>query len=414
MPTPTRPRKQRLPLDPQSAQHAGHVETLTQDQARRLALSAGAGFHRPQGKGALAVADLVDRIGYVQIDTIGVVERAHHHILAARLPGYRNEWLDNAPVFEYWAHAAAYLPWRDFRFTLPRKERIKANGHDWFHAEKAEADRVLERIRAEGPLMARHFEAAARTAGWWDWKPAKRALEFLFMAGELMVVRQGFQKVFDLTERVLPAGTDTRRPTPHEQAAWYIDRALDAWGIVASDEFAYQRKEHTNGIGAMLRERHEDGSLVRIAVEGLPKVSYWVRPADLERVDALKTPDRTLRILSPFDPFLIHRKRINRLFGFDFAIECYLPAAKRSFGYFALPLLHGSRFVGLLDAKANRQSGTLEIRNLRYDDPPAKRAGFNSALNAALIKYAAFNPYRYTQFTEHKRRAYARRPGRSL
>lgn len=96
-------------------------------------------------------------------------------------------------MFEYWAHAAAYLPWRDFRYTLPRKERIKANGHDWFRAE-GEAGRVLERIRGEGPLMARHFEAAARTASWWDWKPAKRALEFLFAGGELMVARQGFQK----------------------------------------------------------------------------------------------------------------------------------------------------------------------------------------------------------------------------
>lgn len=102
-----------------------------------------------------------------------------------------------------------------------------------------------------------------------------------------MVVRRGFQKVFDLTERVLLApGTDTRSPTPHEQAAWYVDRALDAWGIVAGDEFAYQRKEHTGGIGAVLRERQEDRSIVRVAVEGLPNVTYWVRAADLERIDA--------------------------------------------------------------------------------------------------------------------------------
>ena len=374
-----------------NAKNHGRCETLSVAQARRLALSAGAGFHRPPGRGPLAVAELVDRIGYVQIDTISVVERAHHHILAARLPGYRNTWLDDAPVFEYWAHAAAYLPWRDFRFTLPRKERIKANGHDWFDAEQSEARRVLERIRAEGPLMARHFEAATRTAGWWDWKPAKRALEFLFMSGELMVVRRGFQKVFDLTERVLPPGTDTRSPTPREQAAWYVDRALDAWGIVAGDEFAYQRKEHTGGIGAVLRERQEDRSIVRVAVEGLPNATYWVRTADLERIDATKATDRTLRILSPFDPFLIHRKRTKRLFGFDFAIECYLPAAKRSFGYFALPLFQGANFVGLLDAKADRQAGTLEIRNLRHDGPPAKRAAFNRSLNAALIKFAAFN-----------------------
>lgn len=364
---------------------------LSATQARRLALSAGAGFGRPPERGPAAVTELVDRIGFVQIDTISVVERAHHHILGARLPGYQTEWLDQASVFEYWAHAAAYLPWRDFRYTLPRKERIRANGHDWFHAEKTEADRVLERIRAEGPLMSRHFEAAKKAAGWWDWKPAKRALEYLFMAGELMVVRQGFQKVFDLTERVLPQGTDTRSPTPREQAEWYVDRTLDAWGLAARDEFAYQRKEHTEGIDAVLRDREEEGSLARMAIEGLPQAVYWVRAADLEQIDSLKRPDRALRILSPFDPFLIHRKRISRLFGFDFAIECYLPAEKRTFGYFALPLLQGDAFVGLLDAKADRNAGTLVVRNVRYDGQPRNRARFDRALEAALVEFAKFN-----------------------
>lgn len=365
--------------------------TLTLNQARRLALSAGTGFHRPHGRGPTAVAEIVDRIGYVQIDTISVVERAHHHVLATRIPGYRSEWLEQAPVFEYWAHAAAYLPWRDFRYTLPRKERIKANGHDWFRAEQAEAERALERIRSEGPLMARHFEAARQHAGWWDWKPAKRALEYLFMAGDLMVVRQGFQKVFDLTERVLPPGTDTRTPTPREQAAWYVDRTLDAWGLAARDEMAYQRKEHIDGIDAVLREREEAGSLLRIAVEGLPKTAYWARPADIERIDAGKAPDRTLRVLSPFDPFLIHRKRMRRLFGFDFAIECYLPAAKRTFGYFALPLLQGTTFVGLLDAKADRGAGKLIVQNLRFDGTSRQRAGFDRSLKKALDAFAKLN-----------------------
>ena len=365
--------------------------TLTVEQARRLALAAGAGFHRATRRGPEAVAEIVDRIGYVQIDTISVVERAHHHILATRIPRYQTEWLERAPVFEYWAHAAAYLPWRDFRYTLPRKERIKANGHDWFRADKAEAERVLDRIRSEGPLMARHFETSRRPAGWWDWKPAKRALEYLFMAGDLMVVRQGFQKVFDLTERVLPPGTDTRIPTPHEQAAWYVDRALDAWGLAARDEMAYLRKEHVAHIDAVLRQREEQGSLLRVTVEGIPKTAHWVRPVDLERIDAGKAPDRTLRIVSPFDPFLIHRKRMRRLFGFDFAIECYLPTAKRTFGYFALPLLQGTDFVGLLDAKADRSAGRLIVQNLRYDGPAKRRAPFDRSLNKALDAFARFN-----------------------
>jgi hypothetical protein len=211
------------------------------------------------------------------------------------------------------------------------------------------------------------------------------------MAGELMVVRQGFQKVFDLTERALPQDIDTRSPSPREQAEWYVDRALDAWGLVARDEFAYQRKEHTGGIADVLRDREEAGSLVRVAIEGVPQAVYWVRATDLEQIDSLKRPDRALHILSPFDPFLIHRKRISRLFGFDFAIECYLPAEKRSFGYFALPLFQGDAFVGLLDAKADRNAGTLVVRNVRYDGPPRKRAGFERALSTALADFANFN-----------------------
>ena len=206
-----------------------------------------------------------------------------------------------------------------------------------------------------------------------------------------MVVRQGFQKVFDLTERVLPQGTDTRSPTPKEQAAWYVDRALDAWGLVARDELGYQRKEHVEEIDGVLKDREEKDGLVRVGIEGIPKVTYWVRPTDLDRVDTLKPPDKTLRILSPFDPFLIHRKRVKRLFGFDFTIECYLPAAKRTFGYFALPLFHGASFVGLIDAKADRSAGTLLIRNLRFDGPARNRARFDRSLKKALIEFAEFN-----------------------
>ena len=365
---------------------------LSLTQARRLALAAGAGFLSPPGKGPAAVGQLVDRIGFVQIDTISVVERAHHHILAARLPGYKPLWLEKAPVFEYWAHAAAYLPWRDFRHTLPRKERIKANGHDWFRAEEAEAERVLKRIREEGPLMARDFEAPRRTAGWWDWKPAKRALEYLFMAGDLMVLpRQGFQKVFDLTERVLPDGTDTRLPTPLEHASWLVERALDPWGLVARDEIGYQRREHTEFIDTALSQKEEEGSLVKVAVQGLAKTPYWLRAADLEAVDSLAKPRNELKILSPFDPFLIHRKRVQRLFDFNFSIECYVPAEKRTFGYFALPLLQGDGFVGLLDAKANRAEGVLEIKKVRYDGPPKKHEAFDAALSKALEKFSAFN-----------------------
>ncbi len=375
--------------------HPRDAVKISAIQARTLSLNAGAGFQKPGGIGPDAVGNLVERIGFVQIDTISVVERAHHHIIASRLPGYKVEWLETAPVFEYWAHAAAYLPWKDFRHTLPRKERIRSAGHDWFRVEQAETERVMERIRAEGPLMARDFEAPRKTVGWWDWKPSKRALEYLFHAGELMALpRRGFQKVLDLTERVLagaPPGTELRSPTPEEHAAWYVDRALDAWGIVALDEIAYQRREHVKLIERVLADGEDAGELGRIQVEGIPKTVYWARNSDVEKCDTPIHNGRELFILSPFDPFLIHRKRIRRLFNFDFTIECYVPEARRTFGYFALPLLRGTGFVGLLDAKADRPARTLLVNRIRYDGPARQKPVFDRALEKALERFAAFN-----------------------
>jgi uncharacterized protein YcaQ len=315
-----------------------------------------------------------------------VVERAHNHILGARLPGYQSQWLAQADVFEYWAHAACYLPWKDFRYTLPRKARIREHGHDWFKTDRSEAEKVLERIRNEGPLRSKDFEDVEGRAGWWDWKPAKRALEFLFLSGELMVLpRQGFQKVFDLTERVLPAGVDARMPTDTEMARWYIDMALDVWGLVARDELAYQRREARDGIGPQLSALEAEGSLVRVAVEGSDK-PYWTRPANLEGLDQLGD-DRRLHILSPFDPVVIHRKRLQRLFGYDLKLECYVPAAKRTFGYMGLPLLWKGQIAGLVDLKLERKAGTLTVRNLRHDGPPSEKRAFDNAVSKALLAY---------------------------
>lgn len=357
--------------------------------ARRLALAAAAGPHRAPGRGPRAVETLVERLGYVQIDTISVVERAHHHVLASRLAGYQTAWLDGARVFEYWAHAAAFLPWSEFRYTLPRKERHRSNGALWYGADTAAVEHVRRRITAEGPLRSRDFEAPRQKAGWWDWKPAKRALEYLFMSGELMVTREGFQKRFDLTERVLPTGVDTRHPSPREQAQWLVERALRLWGLVARDEIGYLRREHTDQISGVLADEVEAGRLVKVGLEGVGSPPYWVRPETL--AGHPPPPPRGLHILSPFDPFVIHRARLNRLFGFDFTLECYVPASRRLFGYFALPLLQGDRFVGLLDAKADRAEGRLKVLNLRYLGTARARPAFDRALTKALAAFSRFN-----------------------
>ena len=370
---------------------------LSVELARRIALAAGSGFGRVAAKGPAAVTETVQRLGFVQIDTISVVERAHHHILRARVPDYRPEWLEEAAVFEYWAHAACYLPWTDFRHTLPRKKRLAEHGHDWFQVDPAEVARVRDRIRGEGPLRSQDFESDGKRAGWWDWKPSKLALDYLFQTGELMSLpRQGFQKVFDLTERVLPPGLDTREPTPREHADWCIDRALDVWGLVARDELAYQRKEPRADVGPALAAKVESGELTVVTLEGVDK-PYWVRTAALSRLDALPKPDNRLRVLSPFDPLVIHRKRLQRLFGYDLKLECYVPEAKRTFGYFGMPLVWGDTVAGLLDGKLDRAAKTFTIKNFRYEGPARQRAAFDKALTKALAEF--LKPYGATAST---------------
>ena len=193
---------------------------VTPGKLRRIALDRQGLLKRePFGRGKRATLKAIEQLGYVQIDTISVVERAHNHVLRARVPNYENHHIDKLQregrIFEYWFHAAAYLPMRDFRFALPRMHAMRSGEERWLRSRDQKLMReVLATVRETGPLKARDFEDTRRgRGGWWDWKPAKSALEQLFMQGDLMVTgREGFQKIYDLTERVLPADTDMRTP----------------------------------------------------------------------------------------------------------------------------------------------------------------------------------------------------------
>jgi uncharacterized protein YcaQ len=377
-------------------------QDLGLEEARRIAIEAsGLGLSFPAGHGGAAAA--LRHLSSVQIDTISVVERAHHHILWARVPRYSKasiEVLEAEPrrAIEYWSHAAAWIPLEDYRFCLPRMRRVKARGHDWFRVEASVVRRVRERIRAEGPLRVQDFEKRPPSSkGWWDWKPSKLGLEYLFHAGELASVgRPGFQKLYDLTERVLPPGLDLSMPDEAQMASWYLDMAERSLGVFRARDVAYMRKDLTGGIGAELEARLEAGSLVRVELEGVEgrEPGYAAR-AGLEGL-AGKRAARAF-ILSPFDPLVIDRKRLKALFGFEYSIECYLPEGKRSFGYFALPILWRPAtglplFAGRLDAKARRAEAVLELRRLSVGGVPAsQRRSFAAALGSEIRRYAAFN-----------------------
>jgi len=348
--------------------------TITQKQARRLAIIH-QGLHTttPFGRGKNAVLKAIDQTGYVQIDTISVVERAHHHVLRSRVPNYKKSQLHDLQikdrkVLEFWSHAAAYIPMSDYRFTLPIVDHFRSEKNPWPKADKKMKEFVLDRIKAEGPLMSRDFKALKNRKGdgWWDWKPAKMALQRLFFEGELLVShRQGFQRVYDLTERVVPSDISTLIPTTEEYADFLIDRHLRAHAYGSASMISYLRKGMKPSVNRRLKERHADGALIGVEIKGLEQSELFAK-ANL--LDA--SPNRIakqLKILSPFDNSVIQRGRLSAIFGYDYQIECYVPKPKRIYGYFVLPLLLGDKFVGRIDAKADRKMKVLNVISLHLE-----------------------------------------------
>ena len=361
---------------------------------RRIALDHQGLLKKQQfGRGKPGTLRAIEHLGYVQIDTISVVERAHHHVLWSRIPAYRPEYLDqlvrDRSIFEYWFHAAAWLPMRDYRFALPRMNQLDGD-RNWFKTFDKKLNRqILQRITAEGPLRTRDFEHDRNgKKQWWDWKPAKQALEQLFMQGELMVSsREGFQKVYDLPERVLPDWVDTRCPSLEEFACHLIDTTLRAHGFASQKSITYLRKGKAlrHAVDEELRRRIETGALTEINITS--KNPAFISPELLET----RAPGSRARVklLSPFDNLVIQRQRLREIFDFDYQIECYVPEAKRQFGYFCLPILYRDRFVGRIDCKAHRSSRVLEIKALFLENKLDH--AFMPALKSTLAGFAHFN-----------------------
>lgn len=370
------------------------TDSLSLKQAKKIVLLSQA---MPQGmrhknivKATLAA---IEQLGYVQIDTIARVERAHHHTLWNRTSGYHPEILDTLQrqrhIFEHWSHAAAYLPITDFRYCRIKMQQMIDNEKIWHERADSIKAEVLARITAEGPLQSKNFEDNNHNAGqWWDWKPAKRALELLFLQGKLMVERRvGFQKVFDLTERVLPSHVDTSMPSQDEYARYLIRSYLKANGLGNEAEFGYLRKGMQQSIKQQVIQLLEDGELIKVK---LGNSHYYTNRQALSLLDR-RMPKARVKLLSPFDNLVIQRKRLGRLFGYHYQLECYLKEADRKFGYFCLPILWGDKFVGRLDAKADRQHQMLHIYNLYVEHPPTDIQAFADSLRVTLDDYATFN-----------------------
>ncbi|MEE8540169.1 MAG: crosslink repair DNA glycosylase YcaQ family protein [Desulfobacterales bacterium] len=342
---------------------------------RKLALQAqGLKGRWPLPGGAKGVEHVIKRLGYVQIDTIAVVQRAHHHTIWTRFPKYSPGMLHELQavkrhIFEYWAHAACYLPMSDYRYYTSRMRSVSKRQTNWFYTDEGRSvtDHVLDRIRSEGPLGAADFKTTdtKKRGSWWDWKPAKQALEMLFDMGKLMVTeRRNFQRIYDLTERILPPETDTTLPSVDEMARFVVRRVLAARGFstVADIRWGWNRPR----LDRVLQELTESGEVVPIQISGRKEQFYTLA----EALTVARNPYRhvkRLHILSPFDSLLTDRKRLDWLFGFDFRLECYFPANKRKYGYFCLPILWGDKLIGRMDPKADRRNKVLILRTLSFE-----------------------------------------------
>ncbi|WP_333796227.1 winged helix-turn-helix domain-containing protein [Rheinheimera sp.] len=343
-----------------------------------------------KAKGKAGTLKMIQQLGYVQIDSIHVVQRAHHHVLASRVKDYQSQWLDELlakkQIFEYWSHAAAYLPMADYRFSLYRKQQLQQGKKHWFDPNHQQMHEVLARIRAEGPCKASDFTATqAKNGPWWDWQPAKQALEQLFMQGELMVVRRDkFQKVFDLTERVLPAGLDCRVPDEQEFAAYLVQKYLQSHGFGSVAQICYLRPGIKAAVEQRLLQQRDAGQLVSFQHQ---QQRYFWQPDLLPPARCR----RQISLLNPFDNLVIQRQRLAHWFDFEYQIEVYVPEAKRKVGYYSLPVLYGSIFIGQLDVKAERKNGLLLLQHLLLLPKVKLTAQLAQALGLALAEYCRFN-----------------------
>lgn len=384
---------------------SGTIKLSSRD-VRRLALSCqGLTGSDVFGRGRNAVDRAIRQIGYVQIDSISVVERAHHHVLRSRVSNYEKKLLhqaqtSNRSILEYWSHAAAYLPVEHYRFALPVMMDFRKHKDRWPKSDEKVKARVLDRIRSEGPLMSRDFQhdRIGNSAGWWDWKPAKWALQRLFMEGQLMVrERQGFQRVYDLPERTLPHDIRTDEPSREEYVDFLIFQYLGAHGAGTAQMMGHLRQGMARLIEARLTDLWNSGKLLKLNFPGNETGKYYTLP-DVENVIPARVPKR-VKLLSPFDNTVIHRQRVSEIFDFDFQLECYVPPSKRIYGYFSLPVLYGDKIIGRADCKADRRERVLHVNRLFIDSQnPGEKLAMDLAV--ALGDFAKFNKCDLIEITE--------------
>ncbi|HEY6690668.1 MAG TPA: crosslink repair DNA glycosylase YcaQ family protein [Rubrobacter sp.] len=323
------------------------------------------------------VRETIRRMGVLQIDSISVVARSPYLVLWSRLGSYEPRWLDEllaeGALFEYWSHAACFIPIEDYglyrRLMMEGGEKTRS----WMRAHHEEIKHVMERVNENGPVRAAEFARTdGRGGGWWEWKPEKRALEHLFAAGELMISRrENFHRVYDLRGRVLanalPDWEDALAPNEQEVRRALALKAVRALGVAVARWVPDYFRMPKNGVARLLEELADEGSLHRARIEDEPAFVHPENAGPAEKILSGGLRSSVTTLLSPFDPVVWDRARALELFGFEYKIEVYTPAARRKYGYYSLPILHNGALVGRLDAKAHRKQGTFEVKAIHLE-----------------------------------------------
>ncbi|ESS56803.1 hypothetical protein EDP2_128 [Enterobacter cloacae S611] len=377
------------------------VPQLSLTAARHLHLAAQGLLRKPSRRAKPEdILSTIRRMSLLQIDTINIVARSPYLVLFSRLGAFEPRWLDdalrNGELMEYWAHEACFLPREDFalvrhRMLAPDKMGWKYR-QAWMQDHAAEIEQLIVHIEEHGPVRSADFEHPRKgTSGWWEWKPHKRHLEGLFTAGKVMVIeRRNFQRVYDLTQRVMPQWDDVRDLLSQEQAeAIMLEKSARSLGLFRAQWLADYYRLRRPALAQALAQMQEAQTILPVNVEGLGPA--WLHASLLpllEQAQADKLTATHSAVLSPFDPVVWDRKRAEQLFGFSYRLECYTPAPKRQYGYFVLPLLHRGRLVGRMDAKMHRKTGVLEVIALFLEEGISPSLQLEKGLQRAITDFA--------------------------
>ncbi|GDX07961.1 winged helix-turn-helix domain-containing protein [Buttiauxella sp. A111] len=377
------------------------VPQLTLRAARNLHLSAQGLLLKPRRcTKSTDVVAAINRMSLLQIDTINIVARSPYLVLFSRLGQYPQNWLDdallNGDLMEYWAHEACFLPRKDFSLIRHRMLNPENMGWkyrpEWMIEHAEEIEKLLAYIEHNGPVRSADFEHPRKGAsGWWEWKPHKKHLEGLFTAGKVMVIeRRNFQRVYDLTSRVLPHWNDDLHLIhQHDAEQQMLENSARSLGIFRPEWLADYYRLKKVSLKPLLAKWQENGSAMLVNVEDIGEM--WLHCDQFPLL--AQAEQNTLRathtaVLSPFDPVVWDRKRAETLFNFSYRLECYTPAQKRKYGYFVLPLLHQGGIVGRIDAKMHRKIEELEIISLYLEDGIKPNQSLIKSLRTAFTEFA--------------------------